>query len=80
MPGACSKRPAVSPAQPGCAKTHLSSGKAAGALMPGAYTESVRANGAKSAKPVSAKPIQARERWWRTFSTGPFEQVLGWPL
>ena len=68
-PGACSKRPAVAPAQPVHAKTCLSTGKAAGALAPGAYTEYVRANGAKSAKPVSAKPTKARERRWRTFST-----------
>ncbi len=32
------------------------SSKAAGALAPGAYTEYLRANGAKSAKSVSAKP------------------------
>ncbi len=54
--GAYSKRPAVSPVQPMRAKTCLSSGKTAGALAPGAYTEYVRANGAKSAKSVSAKP------------------------
>jgi hypothetical protein len=35
-------------------------------LAPGAYVEYVRANGAKSAKPVSAKPTKARERRWRT--------------
>jgi hypothetical protein len=34
------------------ARRCLSSGKAAGALAPGAYTEYVRGHGAKSAKPV----------------------------
>jgi len=48
------------------AKTCLSSVKTAGALAPGAYTEYVRANGAKSAKPVNAKPTKALEHRWRT--------------
>ncbi len=51
--GACSKKPAVSPAQPVHAKTCRSSGKAAGDLADGAYTWYVRTT-------------KARERRWRT--------------
>ncbi len=36
--------------------------------------EYVRANGAKSAKPVSAKPTKDRVRRWRTYSTFPLSE------
>jgi len=49
----CSKRSAVSPAQPGCAKTHLSSGKAAAAWMGGAYKR-VREHGQGARTPLAA--------------------------
>ncbi|MEE9233542.1 MAG: hypothetical protein V3U07_08780 [Nitrospirales bacterium] len=56
--GAYSKRPAVSPVQPMRAKTCLSSGKAAGALAPGAYTEYVRT---VKVRPACAKPLRRRQ-------------------
>ncbi len=53
--GACSKRPAVLPAQPVHAKTCLSSGKAVRTLAPEAYTEYVKVPGGKNAKLVHAE-------------------------
>jgi len=60
--GPVQKRPPVSPAQPGHAKYVPFLGQGRRGLALGAYTEYVRVNGAKSAKPVQGEDFNKGPR------------------